>query len=394
MMSIVCDFDPTTLPELLPIYYRRIFPLSAFFRWMSYGKDDNLYFTRREFSFTLKDDVYIRYLSFADQKELEKEILKKCPYKIDIGAVFSHRPKLQKTVKAGTFVALEKELVFDIDMTDYDDIRNCCGGADICLKCWPLMTHAVKILDRALRDDFGFRDILWVYSGRRGVHCWVCDEKARVLSQSARTAIVDYLTLIEGGDNLSKKVSLPIGNLHSSVGRAVDLIDEGFDCFAVDAQNFLCTEEQLEKLLSLLPDDSLRQEILLFLSDYEEEKKTSRNRWETIKKFILHSQEAEGRRKLMHVLSEIKLQHCYPRLDVNVSKGVNHLLKSPFSVHPKTGRICIPLDVENIDDFNPFNAPTISEVCAELDSKGRIAASVQLFERFVERLLSRPHKGS
>lgn len=40
---------------------------------------------------------------------------------------------------------------------------------------------------------------------------------------------------------------------------------------------------------------------------------------------------------------DIILACAYPRLDVEVSKKMNHLLKAPFCIHPKTGKASFAL---------------------------------------------------
>jgi DNA primase small subunit len=67
-------------------------------------------------------------------------------------------------------------------------------------------------------------------------------------------------------------------------------------------------------------------------------------------------------------LEDIILQYTYPRIDAEVSKHRNHLLKAPFCVHPKTGRVCIPVDPDHIEEFDPEKVPTVAQLMHELET--------------------------
>lgn len=62
-----------------------------------------------------------------------------------------------------------------------------------------LLCHAPPSPDVPSTEDLGVRHRLWVYSGRRGVHCWVCDDEVRRWSPALRAAAVEYLTLVKVG---------------------------------------------------------------------------------------------------------------------------------------------------------------------------------------------------
>jgi DNA primase small subunit len=43
------------------------------------------------------------------------------------------------------------------------------------------------------------------------------------------------------------------------------------------------------------------------------------------------------------------------------------LLKSPFFVHPGTGRVCVPINTKHLEDFDPLGVPTVTELLGEID---------------------------
>ena len=85
---------------------------------------------------------------------------------------------------------------------------------------------ALKVIDWSLREDFGFKNILWIYSERRGIHCWYSDPAVRVLPNEARGAIVVYLSVHTGSsENSDKKIKCTFTQQHPMMKRSFIILE-------------------------------------------------------------------------------------------------------------------------------------------------------------------------
>lgn len=206
-------------------------------------------------------------------------------------------------------------------------------------------------------EDFGFEHILWVFSGRRGIHCWVCDRSARVLNGKQRSAISDYLEIVVfGGENGVTKCYFG-EKMHHSVKRAHRIMEPFFEEVCLIEQDIFKTPSAINKLLTALTDVNIKKEFEKILDSTEQ---NSKSIWEAFLKFV-ESKREQGiqRNKFKFIKEEMQFIFLYPRIDSNVTKGFNHLLKSPFCIHPKTGKLCIPFNPNVAGKFDPTKVVTI-----------------------------------
>lgn len=149
--------------------------------------------------------------------------------------------------------------------------------------------------------------------------------------------------------------------------RSLQILREHFASDILAEQDPWATPEKAAHLLALLPDKTLATTLSKKWESTPD--RSSSNKWNDIDTLASSGGGSESLdpRKLKEAKQDIVLEYTYPRLDAEVSKHLNHLLKSPFCVHPKTGRICVPIDPKDVDRFDPFEVPTVTELLGQID---------------------------
>ena len=301
-------------------------------------------FDKREFGFqVVKDNAvkFIRNISFPSPEKLKSYILENTPLAMYVGAIYSEGPNYFDQKNIQNLEWIRRELIFDIDLTEYDTVRPCsCIGKNMaCEYCWELFNVSIKWIQETLTEDFGVKDIRWVFSGRRGVHAWILDRHMSYLDDEQRAAIVNYLTFFKG-DGESAKIS-PSAKFNTRYQERVKniIFDSFFNHTAI---------EQLEKI----GFSKQRANIILEQRDrmgvgnqfysnliYATEKSSS----------IVPSQKFPSREQI----NQNVLLRWSPRLDSAVTIDLRSILRMPGSVHGESGKRVRFLNFDELEFFNP-----------------------------------------
>lgn len=102
-------------------------------------------------------------------------------------------------------------------------------------------------------EDFGFQKIMWVFSGRRGLHGWVYDPELMNLKSNQRSALLSYLDLPVSSDGSGRR---SISNLsHRYAERLVKLASVAFDEIILNDQRLFKSKEFRTKFIKMIPNE-------------------------------------------------------------------------------------------------------------------------------------------
>lgn len=227
-----------------------------------------------------------------------------------------------------------RHLVFDIDIEDdaqdkpgYIRWCECSGFKSSCDTCWIFVQVGLQVLNHLLKTAFGFKHLLKVYSGRRGAHVWVLDKKTVMYTCSQRQSVIDYIN------------SFRNPSTHWDVNSEIIFREVILPCFkrAYLENNGLCHSEVSKYVSDRIPKEEARIQVI---NRWAEAEKSGTERWMILEEII---ENLISKEMVTLFTRQVTFGLLWPKLDERVTTELNHLIKSPFVVHPGTNHVCIPI---------------------------------------------------
>ena len=282
----------------------------------------------------------VRHQSLLDMGDLGGFLAREAPRHVYFSAARWRDPGAPTMDEKGWLGA---DLVFDLDAdhlpgvdpdeTPYHEMLATCKDA------------LGRLLDR-LADDFGFDDFKIVFSGGRGYHVHVRDERLRGLDSEARREIVDYVRAID----LDRDALIATRAVGATTRR--ELRTEGG--WGRRAHRRLLAF--VDELLAL--DEAEARERLMAFDGIGEGRAT------TILGTLERTPDAlregnveaggPGVRTLVGAMVEESVEGETAPIDEPVTTDTRRLIRLPGSLHGGSGLAVTPIERDALDDFDPL----------------------------------------
>lgn len=306
-----------------------------------------------------------------NEKDLEFIVKRKNPTQLHFHSLKG------KSIYSEEIVTELMEIVFDIDVTDFERYCLCIQQVDkkrTCSSCWHHIVGASIVLEYILKELWGVpsENILWVLSGMKGFHCIVNEKRFLFLTKEERTSL--FLQLQKTND----KQLIQFASLLSSEFSLT--LQKEFLEKSIVSKSLLNSDKFQNSCLSLIKNEYYPIYNALSVKWFNQRAASSEEKW----KALLDLEKGQFGTKPLPSLVII-LKCYYPKIDKGPFCESNHLFKLPYSIHTTTRKISLPVEREEI---KLEGIPTLSEANVYYQMKGKplpiLEESFLIFKKWVD----------
>ncbi len=360
-------------------------------------------FAKREFGFMFwTPGIVQRHLGFSRPEELRSFLTDRVPAHAYYSSAYYEKPDAPTMEEKGWLGA---DLIFDLDA---DHLPNASKMS------YPEMLEAIRLkilhlYDDFLAQDFGFDEkaMRLVFSGGRGYHIHVFDERVWSLGSHERREIVDWITAkgldvqstfresafdsteFKGHTRVKKKVVAPRRDEPGWAGKIARGIDELMVQFETmgreGAVGFMTSFEGVDRGAA----ESLYESLFKIRAT---KPRTIRG-VDRVREGQLEALPDKARDLLVRLVVDVQQIRLDERAgvplegivqrgetDEPVTSDIKRLIRMPSSLHGKTGLQVIPLSRDAIDEFRPLRdaVPAVwTDDPVQLNLKNKISLEIR-----------------